>query len=90
MVSSGVSLTLWTEGVSLALVGCPCSDGITVKILYGVDVLLHRPSSHPIFSYWVKTKSDFIVISFETDLGRSPPVVAVINVDSYPFLAFSA
>ena len=41
------------EGASLALVGDPSSDGITIKILYGVDVLLHRPATHPIFSYWV-------------------------------------
>ena len=53
LVSSGVSLTLWGEGVSLALVGHPPSDGITIKIPYGVDVFLHRLASHPIFSYWV-------------------------------------
>ena len=40
------------EGASLALVGHPSSDGITIKIPYGVD-FLHRPASHPIFSYWV-------------------------------------
>ena len=28
-------------------------DGVTIKIPYGVDVLLHRPALHPIFSYWV-------------------------------------
>ena len=27
-------------------------DGVTIQIPYGVDVL-HRPASHPIFSYWV-------------------------------------
>ena len=53
LVSSGVSLTSWGEGASLALVGHPSSDGITIKIPYGVDVLLRRPASHPIFSYWV-------------------------------------
>ena len=53
LVSSGVSLTSWGEGASLALVGYPSSDGITIKIPYGVDVLLCRPASHPIFSYWV-------------------------------------
>ena len=52
-VSSGVSLTSWGEGASLALVGHPSSDGIIIKIPYGVDVLLRRPASHPIFSYWV-------------------------------------
>ena len=42
----------WREGASLALVGHPSSDGVTIKMPYGVDVL-HRPASHPIFSYWV-------------------------------------
>ena len=50
--ASGVSLTSWGEGVSLALVGHPSSDGVTIKMPYGVDVL-HRPALHPIFSYWV-------------------------------------
>ena len=44
---------LWGEGASLALVGHPSSDGIPIKILYGVDVLLHQPALHPIFSCWV-------------------------------------
>ena len=38
------------EGASLALAGHPSSDAITIKIPYGVDVLLHRPAWHPIFS----------------------------------------
>ena len=41
LVSSGVSLTSWREGASSALVGHPSSDGITIKIPYGLDVLLH-------------------------------------------------
>ena len=53
LVSSGVSFTSWGEGASLALVGHPSGDGITMKISYGVDVLLHRPASHLSFSYWV-------------------------------------
>ena len=40
------------EVASLALVGHPSSDGVTIKMTYGVDVL-HRPGSDPIFSYWV-------------------------------------
>ena len=52
LVSSGASLTSWVEGTSLALVGNPSSDGVMIKMPYGVDVL-HRPASHPIFSYWV-------------------------------------
>ena len=51
VLSIGVSLTSWGEGASLSLVGYPSSDGVTIKIPYGVDVLLHWPASHPIFSY---------------------------------------
>ena len=36
------------EGASLVLVGLSSSDDVTVKINYGVDVLLHRPALHPI------------------------------------------
>ena len=50
LVSSGVSRTSWGEGASLALDGHPIGDGITTKIPYGLDVLLHQPASHPIFS----------------------------------------
>ena len=52
-MSSGVSLTSWREGTSLAFAGHPSSDGVTIKIPYGIDVLLHQPASQPIFSYWV-------------------------------------
>ena len=41
------SLTSWQEGASLALVDHPSSDVVTIKIHYGIDVLLHRPASHP-------------------------------------------
>ena len=37
----------------------------------------------------VKSKSDSIVRSVETGLGRWMLVVAVISVDAYPILAFS-
>ena len=47
LVSSGVSFTSWWEGASLALLGHPSSDGITIKIPYGIDVLLHLPALHP-------------------------------------------
>ena len=34
--------------------GChPFSDGIMIEIPYVVVILLHRPASHLIFSYWV-------------------------------------
>ena len=52
LVSSGANLTSWGEGASLALVGHPSNNCITIKMPYGVDVL-HQPASHPIFSYWV-------------------------------------
>ena len=89
LVSSEDILTSWREGASLALVGDPSSDGIMIKMPYGVDVL-QQPASHPIFSIGlVKTESGFIVGSVETGLGRWTLVVAVISVDAYPFLAFS-
>ena len=47
LVSSGVSLILWGEGASLALVGCPSSDGDTIKIPYGVDVFTTSTSLSP-------------------------------------------
>ena len=37
----------------------------------------------------VKTESSFIVRSVETGLGRRVLVLAVISVDTYPFLVFS-
>ena len=43
LVSSRASFTSWGEGASLALVGDLFSDGVTMKMSYGVDVL-HRPS----------------------------------------------
>ena len=52
-MSSRVSLTSLGEGASLALVGQPSTNGITIKIPYGVDVLLHQTVSHPIISNWV-------------------------------------
>ena len=52
LVSSGASLTSWGKGASLALVGNPSSDGVTIKMPSGVD-LLNRPVLHPIFSYGV-------------------------------------
>ena len=69
-MSSGASLTTLGDGASLALVGHPSRDGITIKVPYGIDVL-HQPALHPIFPIGlVKTESGFIVRSVETDLGR--------------------
>ena len=52
LVTSRASLTSWGEVASLALVGDPSSDGVSIKMPYEVDSL-HRPVLHPIFSYWV-------------------------------------
>ena len=52
-MSSRDILTSWVEGASLALVGHPSSDGITIKMPYGIDVLL-RPALHPIVLGWLK------------------------------------
>ena len=54
-------------------------------MLYYINQL-HTPSS-PIGL--VKIKSDFIARSGETNLGRWTLMVAVISVNTYPFLAFS-
>ena len=69
-VSSGASLTSWGEGASLALVGHPSSDGVTIKMPYGVMFYIDqlRTPSFPIGL--VKTEPGFIVRSVETGLGR--------------------
>ena len=46
------SLTSWGEGASLVLFALTSSDSVMIKMSYWVNVL-HRPASHPIFSYWV-------------------------------------
>ena len=46
-------LTSLREGAFLALVDIASSDGVTIKIPYGIDALLHRPVLHLIFFYWV-------------------------------------
>ena len=53
-------------------------------MFYYIDQL--RTQSFPIGL--VKTKSDFIVGSVETSLGKWTLVVALISVDAYPFMAF--
>ena len=70
LVSSEASLTSWGEGASLALVGHPSSDGVTIKMPYGVDVFIDqlRTPSFPVGL--VKTESGFIVRSVETGLGK--------------------
>ena len=52
LVPSRGNLTSWGGSASLALFGHHSSGGVTIKILYVVDVFLHQPASHPVFSYW--------------------------------------
>ena len=52
LASGGVSLTSGGKGVSLTLVGQPFSNGVTIIIPYGVDVLLYQPALHPINFAW--------------------------------------
>ena len=69
-MSSRASLTSWGEGVYLALVGNPSSDGVIIKMPYRVDVYinqLHIPS-FPI--RLVKTESSFTIRSVETAWGN--------------------
>ena len=69
-MTSGASLTTWGEGASLSLVGRPSSDGVSIKMPYGVDVFIDqlRTPSFPIGL--VKTESGFIVRSVEIGLER--------------------
>ena len=73
LLSSSASLNPWGVA-SLALVDNPSSDGVTIKIPYRLDILLHQPAldrKTPCFPIGlVKTESDFIVRSVETGLGR--------------------
>ena len=83
---AGPVLTSSGEVVSLALVGYPTSDSVTIKIPCGVEVLLHWLARTPSFLIGlVKTAFDFVVRSVETGWGRWMLVVAVISVDAYPF-----
>ena len=67
---SGVSLTS-SGGTSLALVGHSSIDGITIKICYVEDVLLHWQALTLSFAIGlVKIKSDSTVRSVDTYLGR--------------------
>ena len=58
----------------MALVDHPSSDGVTIKIPYRLDILLHRPALDKKTACFpiglVKTESDFIVRSAEIVLGR--------------------
>ena len=64
LVSSGVSLTSWSEGASLVLVGQLSSDGMTTKIPSGVNL-----APHLFLLRWLKMNM-ILLLSIETDLGR--------------------
>ena len=67
--NTGASLTSWGEGASLALVGHPSGDGVTIKMLYGVNVL-HLPASHPIFSYWLKLNLNELWLYYQKHVNQ--------------------
>ena len=61
-MSSRASLTSWGKGASLVLVGDPSSDGVIIKMPYGVDVFTPQMIHTPLFSIGlVETESAFIV-----------------------------
>lgn len=47
--SMGPVLRYWEK----VFLGHPSSDSVTIKMPYRVDVSLHQPALHPIFSCWV-------------------------------------
>ena len=54
-----------------SLGGHPSSDGVTMKILFGVDVYCINQLRSPFFPVGlVKTESDFLVRSVETGFWR--------------------
>ena len=68
-MSSGVTLTIWGEGASLALVDHSSSDGVMIKMSFDVDVL-HPPGLHPIFSYWVCLKLNLVFLLYQLRLAQ--------------------
>ena len=70
------------KGASSSLVGHPSNEGITMKI-WGRCFMLATLAAHLFLEGWLKLNLN------ETDLGRWPLVVAVIDVDAYRFLFFS-
>ena len=60
-MSSGASLTSWGGGASLALVGHPSSDGVTIKMPYGVDVCIDQLHTPSFPTELVKTESGVVV-----------------------------
>ena len=89
MVSSRVSLTSWGGSTAIALVGDPYNDGVTIKMLYGVDLYINQLCTPSFPIGLVKTESGFIVRLVETGLERLTLVLTMISVDANPLLVFS-
>ena len=66
-MSSRASLSSW-RGASLVLVGHSFSDGVTVKIPYGIDVYNNQLLTPSFRIGLVKTESGFTARSVETGL----------------------
>ena len=85
LVSRGVSLTSWGDAF-LALTSHPSSNGITKEIPCGVMLYYNDQRCTSSFTIgFLKTKSNFIVRSVETGLGRWTMGVAVNSVDACLF-----
>ena len=73
LVSSRETVTSWGEGVFLASVSNPSSDGLTIKIptLWGRCFITSTSLAPYLFLLgWLKRNLILIVRSVETDLGR--------------------
>ena len=62
------SLTSWGESASLALVGHPSGDGVTIKMPYVVDFYIDQLCTPSFPIGLVETESGFIVRSVKTGL----------------------
>ena len=67
-MSSGVSLTSW-GGVSLAWVGDPSSDGVTIKMLYGVMFYIDQLHTHLFLLDWLKLNLALLLDQLRLALG---------------------
>ena len=86
---SRAHLTSWGEVSSIALVGHPSSDGVTIKTSYGIDVFHHQLRTPSFHIGLVKAEPGFIVRSLKTGLERCLLVVLAISIDAFLFLDFS-
>ena len=92
-LSSRVSPSSRWQGASLTLVAHPSSNDITINMFKYVEQLC-TPSFHIGLVKFESGSSDqlswtCVIRSVETDIGRWALVIAVINVDAYPFVVVS-